>query len=32
MVDAETIEDWGTEFIDLIMAITERPDGEWRSR
>lgn len=31
-VDASTVERWGTEFIDLVLAMTERPDQVWNRR
>jgi hypothetical protein len=31
-VDAGTIERWGSDFIDLIRTIADRPDQPWKSR
>jgi hypothetical protein len=30
-VDASTIDRWGSDFIDLIQAIADRPDQAWKS-
>ena len=29
-VDASTIDRWGSDFIDLILAITDKPDQAWK--
>jgi hypothetical protein len=29
-VDASTIDRWGTDFIDLILAIADTPDQPWK--
>ncbi|HST48824.1 condensation domain-containing protein [Jatrophihabitans sp.] len=31
-LDASTVEGWGSDFIDLILAMTDRPDQEWQKR
>uniref|UniRef100_UPI003F491229 condensation domain-containing protein n=1 Tax=Nocardia suismassiliense TaxID=2077092 RepID=UPI003F491229 len=31
-IDATTVQRWGTEFIDLIQAIADRPDQTWKRR
>jgi condensation enzyme len=31
-IDAATVQRWGTEFVDLIQAMVDRPDQAWRSR
>lgn len=28
-VDAETVERWGAEFLDLVLAMTDKPDQTW---
>jgi condensation enzyme len=32
MVDADTIDHWGSDFISLMLAITDRPDQAWKNR
>lgn len=31
-VDAATVRRWGTEFVDLVQTMVDRPDQAWRSR
>lgn len=31
-IDAATVQRWGTEFVDLIQAIADRPDQTWKDR
>lgn len=31
-IDAATVRRWGTEFVDLIQTVVDRPDQAWRSR
>lgn len=31
-IDTATVQRWGTEFIDLIQAIADRPDQAWQDR
>jgi condensation enzyme len=32
MVDADTIDHWGSDFISLLLAIADRPDQAWKNR
>lgn len=32
MVDADTIDRWGSDYVDLILAIADRPDRAWKNR
>ena len=29
--DASTIDRWGSEFIDLVLAIADEPDRPWKA-
>jgi condensation enzyme len=31
-VDASTVDRWGSDFIDLVLAMTDRPDQAWNRR
>jgi condensation enzyme len=31
-VDASTVDRWGSDFVDLILAITDQPDQAWQNR
>lgn len=32
MVDAGTVDQWGSDFVNLVLAITDTPDRAWRNR
>lgn len=32
LVDADTIDRWGSDFINLLMVIADRPDQAWKNR
>ncbi|WP_230533668.1 condensation domain-containing protein [Salinispora arenicola] len=32
MLDADTVERWGSDFVSLVLEIADRPDGSWKTQ